>query len=522
MKDRQTKKTSEELRYTGSDPRSGNYRKDYLIRMLWLYPLLCGLLYLLSGLFIEPVMPRLIISGLLGFFPWKEAVNKIYAGNRKHLRSQLLVLLQVLCTSVSSGYSIETALLLIRPVIEHTFGQKSLLNRPLITLENDLKMHMSLEEALMRFSDSIDFPEISPVFHSLAISGRIGNNSLAILRSSCQMLSELNAVQNEINAQNAGKNAEAAILCLMPFLITAALDSSGHGYLQMARASSTGSVILAIAFGICILAAALLFRYMSHSEASGIKNYRPSKNDNDLSCKDLPLTGFAKKHLPSGFLSTRHELFSELSMNPDSAYELYLRKQLLTVPLSFVAALTVLLITGNSLWPAFILPFIIAFLNLHDARHMTQLKKEELMQDIPLFFCLIYTLLEAGIQLPKAIDICSKAFRKNPSLSGEINGLRAMMISGISASDAIEKMSLRIQIPEAQSALLLMARYGRLGTPEVLNLLSLQAASCWNLCRNAARKKQEREALSLLVPMTLDFICVLLVATAPAIISLGL
>ena len=144
------------------------------------------------------------------------------------------------------------------------------------------------------------------------------------------------------------------------------------------------------------------------------------------------------------------------------------------------------------------------------------------MQDIPLFMCLISTLLEAGMQLPKAIEICSKAFGDNKELSLEIKNIRAMMLSGISASDAVERFSLRIQIPEAQAALLLVARYGRLGTSEVLNLLGLQASACWNLCRNAARKKQEREALGLLLPMTLDFISVLIVATTPAIISLGL
>ena len=97
-----------------------------------------------------------------------------------------------------------------------------------------------------------------------------------------------------------------------------------------------------------------------------------------------------------------------------------------------------------------------------------------------------------------------------------------MMLSGISASEAVERFSLRIQIPAAQSALLLVARYDRLGTAEVLNLLQLQASSCWNLCRNAARKKQEREALGLLLPMTLDFVSVLMVAMTPAIISLGI
>ena len=126
------------------------------------------------------------------------------------------------------------------------------------------------------------------------------------------------------------------------------------------------------------------------------------------------------------------------------------------------------------------------------------------------------------MQLPKSIEICSTAFEERPVLSNEIKSLRAMILSGRSASDAVERFSLRIRIPEAQSALLLVARYGRLGSSEVLNLLSLQASACWNLCRNAARKKQEREALGLLLPMTLDFICVLLVAMTPAIISLGI
>ena len=522
MKDYVTKIRSDRHASTASDQAGSGTMSRFRINMLWLYPLLCGILYLLSGMFIDPQIPRLIISAVLGYFPWREAVNKIYAGERKHLRTQLLVLLQVLCTSVSSGYSIERSLMLVRPVIEHTFGHKCMLIKPLVTLENNLKMHMSLEEALIRFSDSIDFPEISPVFHSLAISGRIGNNSLAILRSSCQMLSELNAVQNEINAQNAGKDAEAGILCLMPFAMTAALDRTGKGYLEACRNTRTGSMILAIAFGICILAAALLFRYMSHTESTGIRTYHPDRKSKRAVTGDNKLTKLAKRYLPSGFLSSRHELFNELSIDPDSAYEAYLRKQITTVPISFAAALAVLLATQNPVVPAFIFAILIGMLNLHDVRRTAQLKREELMQDIPLFFCLVSTLLEAGIQLPKAIEICSTAFRKNPSLSGEINGLRAMMISGISASDAVEKMSLRVQIPEAQSALLLMARYGRLGTPEVLNLLSLQSGACWNLCRNAARKKQEREALSLLLPMTLDFICVLLVATAPAIISLGI
>ena len=495
----------------------------FAIKRIWLMPLFAVLIFYLSGLFIKPVQVRILICLLLCFFPWLAVVRKLYAGSREHMRTQLLVVLQALCTSVSSGYSIEKSLVLVRPVIENTFGRRSPLIRPLIELENDLKMHTGLEKALVSFAESINFPETLPVFHALAISGQIGNNTLAILRSACQMLSELNAVRNEIQASNAGKNAEAVMLCIMPFTITFALNNMSSEYMDLARTTKTGSLLLGAAFGICIISVSLLLRFMAHDSGRKVKGKVSIGFDDSIKVKNnRPLSSFIMKILPPGIVAARHELFSELSVNPSLAYEQYLKKLLMLCSVSGLLGAAILTAAGKN--PLFALVFVIAvyLLSSREARNEAQLKREDLMQDIPLFMCLMSTLLEAGMQLPKAIEICAKAFGDNKNLSLEIKNMRAMMLSGISASDAVEKFSLRVQIPEAQAALLLVARYGRLGTSEVLNLLQLQSQSCWDLCRNAARKKQEREALALLFPMTLDFICVLLVATTPAIISLGI
>ena len=516
----QTLRISRAQKHTAPEKR--NPFTIFLVKTIWLYPLFAAAVYFASGLFIGSEAVRLVLALLLGIFPWKEAMKKIYSNNYRHTRTQLLVLLQVLCTSVSSGYSIEKSLLLIRPVIEKTFGKRSMLLKPLINLENNLKLHVSLSESLDIFAGQINFPETVPVFQALAISGEIGNNSLAILRSSCQMLSELNAVQGEIQASNAGKNAEAAILCAMPFAVTFALNYMSREYLDMARNTKTGSALLAMAFGICTIACAMLLRFMSHEH--GRKAFRSELASAALSGKPPrnTLTGIAKRILPASFITARHELFNELSVNPDISYEQYLKKQLITGVVSFILSLAIL--TGLKENPVYSIIFTSAVLVLgsYEIRTDVERKREDLMSDIPLFLCLISTLLESGMQLPKAISICSKAFGKNKSLSLEIKNLRAMILSGIPASDAIEKFSLRIQIPEAQAALLLIARYGRLGSSEVLNMLNLQAQACWNLCRNASRKRQEREALGLIIPMTLDFISVLMVAMTPAIISLGI
>ena len=494
----------------------------FLAKTIWVYPVFVAVVYFASGLFISSETVRLILAVALSIFPWKEAMKKIYSNNYRHMRTQLLVLLQVLTTSVSSGYSIEKSLLLIRPVIERTFGRRSMLLKPLINLENNLKLHVSLEESLNTFAKQIAFPETVPVFHALAISGEIGNNSLSILRSSCQMLSELNAVQGEIAASNAGKNAEAAILCAMPFGVTFALNYMSREYLDMARNTRTGSFLLALAFGVCTIACAMLLKFMSHEH--GRKAYKSELAVNLTSGKaySTPLTRLVKKIFPASFITARHELFNELSVNPDYTYEQYLKKQLLTGMVFLALSASILITLGKNPLFALFLTAALLLLGGFEIRSDVERKREDLMSDIPLFLCLISTLLESGMQLPKAISICAKAFDENKSLSLEIKNLRAMILSGIPASDAIEKFSLRIQIPEAQAALLLVARYGRLGTSEVLNMLNLQSQACWNLCRNASRKRQEREALGMIIPMTLDFISVLMIAMTPAIISLGI
>lgn len=495
--------------------------KLFLIKGIWAYPIFAIALFFASSMFVKSLTIRLISATVLSFFPWKAAAESIYSDNYKHLRTQILILLQVLTTSVSSGYSLEKSFELIRPVIENTFGKKSALTEPLITLENNLKVHVDFTKALNTFAHDIDFPETIPVFHALGISSKIGNNSLAILRSSCQMLSEMNSVQSEISAANAGKNAEAAVLCIMPFAITFALNRMSGGYMDTALDSKIGSVVLTAAFCIAILASALLLKFINHKETS-------SKNTRDkfsIPCdyKGKPwLSNLMKRFMPSGFITSRHELISQISLRPKDAYEVYLRTQLRNALATLILSSLILYICKYSLIWSIPCVLIMVFSTYSDLKRKAALKKEELMQDIPLFLCLTATLLEASLQLPKAIEICCGAFGENKSLSGEIRNIRAMILSGITASDAVEKISIKIQIPEAQAALLLVARYGRLGTSEVLNLLSLQASSCWNLCRNAARKKQEREALGLLFPMTLDFVCVLLVAITPAIISLGI
>ena len=91
-----------------------------------------------------------------------------------------------------------------------------------------------------------------------------------------------------------------------------------------------------------------------------------------------------------------------------------------------------------------LLTIAIAVLGAYDVRKDAQLRREDLMSDMPLFLCLIHTLLEAGLQLPKSIAICSYAFKDSNGLSSEIRNLRAMMLSGKTASDSVENAAIEV------------------------------------------------------------------------------
>ena len=187
-------------------------------------------LYFLSEAFVPILSLRIFLSITLSFFPFLSVAGLLFEKRRALLRSQAKVLFQSLCTSVSGGYSLESSFILASGTMEKAFGKRSLMANGLVRLEKALSAHMPLSEALEDFCRKLDFIEILPIFHALAISRIVGNGVISILRNSCQMLSELIAVNSEVEANNAGRNAEAFVLCVMPFGITYALSGFSDGY----------------------------------------------------------------------------------------------------------------------------------------------------------------------------------------------------------------------------------------------------------------------------------------------------
>jgi len=502
---------------------SAKIRRSFLIRHVWIYPFCAAAVFFLSDAFLPLWFLRLILSLVLSVFPFLAIVKLLYGKRNALLRSQSKVLLQSLCTSVSGGYSLESAFICARPTLEKAFGRRSLMAHALIRLEKSLSAHVPLPESLTELCCRLDYIELLPIMHALSITRVVGNGVISILRNSCQMLSELMSVSSEVEANNAGRNAEAFILCLMPFGITYTLSSFTDGYMDNTKESPLGISLMLLAFCIAVVSCGFLFTLIGDGKKAA--NTKTDKTSTLFPIPGRSVTGIRllmNKILPESYVTKQYELYSELSCEPEKLFDLQIRK---AITLVFTTTPLFIILLYFADYPIYwVLPAQVLLVALvhHEIRQKVQKRRENLMDEMPLFLSMLVTLMQSGVLLPKAIDTCSEAFPDTSTLGNEIQIMKAQMLSGMQAGSAVESFSSRTSIPEAQAALLLASRYELTGGSEVLQLLALQSTACWSLCRNASRKKRERDALAMVLPMMLDLISVLLVAITPALLSLNI
>lgn len=486
-----------------------------MIKCLPLLPLCIAIVFLLSSAFLPEERLRLVLSFPLGVLPFVSCVRILYGKRTATLRAQNKVLMQSLCTSVSDGYSIERAFLCARVDIEKAFGKHAAFAYALKEVEHQLQAHEPLDKCMTRFCHKLDYYETLPILHALSLQKTVGNQIITILRSSCQMLSELHAVASEVEANNAGKNTEAFLLLLMPFGITYMLSVTSGDYLSQAQSTGLGRILMIVAFAIAVFSCTFLFSIIGEKPSNNRFSFGKVQQKVPDKWKS-PIRKFALS-LPSTYSTRVLEWCNEISFSPQETFDAFLYKTITRFALCTMVFLLICVQLGIPLILVLFLDlFILVFLHV-DQQAVVNKRRLILMEDLPIFISMLSTLLESGILLPKALQTCGYAFAEQSCLSQELNHILHSIEGGVSAADALESFSHRISIPEAQSALLLAARYERSGGSEVLGLLRLQASSCWALCRNASRKKRERVAFTMILPMMMDFISVLLVAITPAL-----
>lgn len=499
------------------------------------YLLLSGMLYILSIPFIPDFPIRILTCAMLAL-PVQMSLRRYYLTKSVLLaREELKSLMEYLCTAVASGRVLTNAFIDAADELMLLYGSHSNTVIALKRYEEKIRLGAAFSEALNAMAADMNCHEALPLFDALSKADLLGSKVLLILRHNLTMVSELLSVSRDISSDVSQKRTEATIMSAMPFLIAWSLKASAGEYLDLAFTRPVGDLVFFFAFCLSVFSYCISMFFISGSVYTfPIKK----KNQSSYSLTSLISLVFTKisyrssgfadfmentgNCLPEEFILSRKRLL--LYLNPDKKHPIaeyiFIKLILLVIALLFCVLTLPFLGLAAALW--IILPSGLLIMHDVDLQIRISTGKTRLLRDFPGFIGLLSTLLSNGLVLSKSIQVCIDTFTATSAeFRKELSILKGAVYSGTPVSEALDNLAVRSGSSAISGALLLAAQYGRNGSAETLNMLSLQAGACWMQSRAAARRQLDESSVKLLLPMMVQLICVMLISVLPALVSIG-
>lgn len=453
-----------------------------------------------------------------------------------HQKEQLQVFLEYLGGRLAAGQTLEHALVHAAQVLELQLGTTGTLHQSLLRLQSNLEAHLSLQECFNRFNQDFTDSTARRFFQILPHLRLAGGQIDRYIRNCHRMLSEQLLQQKESEAEQSQKQSEAFILLFLPFLFAFLLNNTIYQYARTISLVTWGSWAMFFVYLLAMSAACLILFILapsanmpSHSGRSG----KTSKQENHkpqgtLSRKGGPLftrlyscriSGSYGFHLLRILQETNH------SESVGKLETFMIKKSWYTLTGILLGAMAV---CAQALPPAALVIFPVVLNVLQDQQVFKEdrNRRQSYRAEWPALINQISVMLNSGLTLQKCLDLVFLSDRatgwekQNSPLRQDLVLLQQTMRSGQSAASALQKIMLSCPLPEIQAALQLMIRYEQDGSPELLDLLQMQASGSWQLYRHALHKRLERKALLLLIPMSMDLVAVMLIALLPALATL--
>lgn len=479
------------------------------------------------------------VSALAFGFPLSRALHKwLNSKQLSFIREQFKWLLEHLLSRLSAGATLEHAFIEAPASLGLLLGRKSDLLAQLKRIESQLISRQPLNLLLPELIHHLPCPEAQSCFQILPALRQSGGDICQYIRQQLHLIVEQLALIRDLNAETTQRQTEALILTAMPFGLVILLRQSSDMFLLSSSSTVLGTAAMLAAFSLAMTAA------VTTLSSIGFTNLRRKSKSLQISSSArkrpelIKLIGslshqFYRNLLPEIYgarlLQFLQEQSKYLKLTSAQIMQTYFESKVIYF---FAGLLTGILFLvawpGQFFWP---LVCSLGFVLLQDQQVFSLSKSQQLecQLDYPAFLGLVAALLQAGVSLYIALDICLKSLQNTSaeitqmmigkSIQNDLADLGRKIRIGVPAYQAIEKLAVECPITEVQSALLLIVRYDRDGGNENLQLLQMQIAACWSMHRNSMQKQIEKQTLKLLVPMALDLVAVMIIAVAPAIQS---
>lgn len=164
--------------------------------------------------------------------------------------------------------------------------------------------------------------------------------------------------------------------------------------------------------------------------------------------------------------------------------------------------------------------FCILYIPENKLNKQIEEKKLSIQNEFPEFANRLAILLNTGMTTSKAwMSAYKNALVKTP-FKNEILITLEELATGKSEAQVYEEFARRCKNSEVTRFISVLIQNLKKGNSELVAVIKIQAAQCWEMRKNAARRRGEEASVKMLLPMTLMFCAVLIVVAIPGILAL--
>ena len=163
--------------------------------------------------------------------------GRIWMRDRKKKRcgqiaQQFQDAMQVVSTSLLSGYSMENALLVSEEEMKLLYGRDAMIRKELHAMNQEVLLHMPIEKVFSEFARRSGVEDIENFAEVFAFAKRSGGDLIHIIGTTVYHMRAKLEVQREIEVLVAAKRLEQNIMNAVPIFILLYLRLGSNGYLD--------------------------------------------------------------------------------------------------------------------------------------------------------------------------------------------------------------------------------------------------------------------------------------------------
>ena len=169
---------------------------------------------------------------------------------REKLEEQFLMAMQTVITSLTAGYSVETAFTDALKELPLVYREDDMIVLEFRSIVSQLNMNQNLEELLQSLAVRSGIEDIRNFAEIFAVSKRSGGNLIAIIRNTIQSIMQKNETRKEIQVVLSAKKMEQNMMSLIPCLILLYVQTVSPGFLDVMYHNPAGIAIMTAALGV--------------------------------------------------------------------------------------------------------------------------------------------------------------------------------------------------------------------------------------------------------------------------------